>query len=72
MNRLETELIGELQVIRLNVHDKVGDALGERFDCRFTPTFIFLDGDGNEQWRSVGYLDVKRVRSSLEQVSISF
>ncbi|HJO33885.1 MAG: hypothetical protein QF501_02505 [Anaerolineales bacterium] len=65
MNRLETEMGEGLQIIRLNVHDPVGRQLGDRFDFRFTPTFIFFDANGIEQWRSLGTLDTDRVRSSV-------
>jgi hypothetical protein len=65
VNRLETELGGRLQIIRLNVHDPVGRQLGDRFDFSFTPTFIFFDANGIEQWRSLGTLDADRVRSSV-------
>jgi hypothetical protein len=54
-----------LQIIRLNVHDPVGRKIGDRFDFRFTPTFIFFDANGIEQWRSLGTLDADRVRSSV-------
>ncbi len=65
MDRLETELRGKLQIIRVNVHDTVGLKLGDRFDFRITPTFIFFDDNGIEQWRSVGALDAEHVRSSV-------
>mgnify|MGYP004202740789 CR=1 len=65
MNRLETDLIGKLQVIRINIHDPVGHELANSFDFRFTPTFIFFDANGIEQWRSVGALDVNQVHNSL-------
>ena len=65
MDRLETQLSGKLQIIRVNVHDTVGLKLGDRFDFRVTPTFIFFDHNGIEQWRTVGTLDAERVRSSI-------
>jgi hypothetical protein len=30
-----------------------------------TPTFIFFDTAGKEQWRNVGQLDAARVRTNL-------
>ena len=67
MNRLEKELSGKLQIIRVNVQDEVGQKLGQRFGCRFTPTFILFDRNGIEKWRSVGTLDVERVKASVGQ-----
>ena len=65
MDRLETELSGKLQIIQVNIHEPIGEKLANRFGFRFTPTFIFFDGNGIEQWRSVGTLDVERVHISL-------
>ena len=71
MNRLETELSGKLQVIRLNIQDPVGYKLSERFDCRIVPSFIFFDVNGIEAWRSVGSLDAEKVRTSVDQMRVS-
>ena len=67
MDRLETELSDRLQIIHLNVHEPVGQKLGNHFDFRVTPTFIFFDSNGTEQWRSVGALDVEHVRRTLTE-----
>jgi thioredoxin-related protein len=55
-----------LIVIRLNIQDPVGKAVAERFDFRFTPTFVFIDAAGNEIWRQVGFIDPQAVERSLE------
>jgi hypothetical protein len=62
---IEKEYAGKLEVIRLDVQSQAGQALGAELDFRFTPTFIFLDGLGQELWRGVGALDPQRVRDSL-------
>ena len=36
---------GKLTVIRLNIQDPAGEALLERYEFRFTPTFIFFVND---------------------------
>ncbi len=60
---------GRLTVIRLNVQDPAGEALLERFGFRFTPTFIFFDGDGEELQRWVGGILSDEVRELLEDGS---
>lgn len=67
MDGLENELVEQITFIRLNVQEPVGREMAPLYDFRFTPTFIFFDGDGNELWREVGRLDPQRVRESLER-----
>jgi thioredoxin-related protein len=62
---IEKELEGSLIVIRLDIQEKIGRELAPRYGFQYTPTFIFLDGEGNEVWREVGSLDVERVRQSV-------
>ncbi len=57
---------GELKVIRLNIQEPAGEALLERYDFRFTPTFIFFDGDGEELQRWEGAILSTEVRELLE------
>lgn len=65
MDRLELEHRGELQVIRMNVQESVGQYFGARYGVRVTPTFIIIGSSGNELWRTVGSLDADRVGESL-------
>lgn len=32
---------------------------------QYTPTFIYFDESGKEVWRTVGKLDVKKIRETL-------
>ena len=60
---------GKLIVTRLNVQDPAGEALLERYGFRFTPTFIFFDGAGEELQRWVGGILSAEVRELLEDGS---
>jgi hypothetical protein len=62
---IEREFEGRLLVIHINVQDPVGKTLGKLYDFQYTPTFIFLDGDGEELWRTIGAIDPSDVRNSL-------
>ena len=57
---------GKLKVIRLNIQEPAGEALLERYDFRFTPTFIFFDGEGEELQRWVGGIYSAEVKELLE------
>ena len=66
MDGIEQDYAGRLLVIRLNIQEEVGRELAPLFGFEFTPTFIFFDAQGTELWRSVGNLDLERLRQSLE------
>lgn len=66
MDGIEHEHEDELIVIRLNIQEPVGKAVADRFDFRYTPTFVFIDAAGNELWRQVGAIDPQNVERSLE------
>ncbi len=62
---IELENEGRLVVIRVNIQDEAGKALGEEYGFVYTPTFLFFDGDGTLEWRAVGAIDPAEVRRSL-------
>ena len=62
---IEREFAGRLKVIRLNVQDPAGEALSQEYGFQYTPTFILLDGDGQEIWRSVFVIEPAQLRSRL-------
>lgn len=66
MDELENELRNKILIIRLDVQEEVGRELALVYDFKFTPTFIFFDGEGNEIWREVGSLNPQRVKDTLE------
>jgi len=65
VNRLEESLAGQLLVLQIDIFSTAGKELAARYGSRVTPTFIMLDGDGQELWRSVGNVDPERVRESV-------
>ena len=54
----------QLRVIRIDVHGPAGSILAEQYAFQVTPTFVLLDADGEQLWRSVGSIDP----SGLEQI----
>ena len=65
MDGLETEMGTRLHVLRVNIQENVGRELAPVYDFEYTPTYIFFDAQGKELWRSVGEIDVQRVRDSM-------
>jgi len=59
---LETEWGEQVRVVRLNVQGAGVEPLLQRLNFRFTPTFILLDGNGQEAWRTVGSLPTDEAR----------
>ena len=66
MDRLERDLEGEAQVLRLSAISKVGRQLGARYGVRGVPTFFLFDGMGNMVSYQVGRLDADLVKAEIE------
>lgn len=66
VDRLEKDFEGRLIVIRLNVQEPAAMILGERYGFKYTPTFVMLDADGRQLWRTIGAVDPLQVRRSLD------
>ncbi|NIS80410.1 MAG: hypothetical protein GTO14_09435 [Anaerolineales bacterium] len=62
---IEDEFQGRLNVIRLNVQDTESKPFMALYNFQFTPTFILLDQEGRERWRSVGSINVEDLRDTL-------
>ena len=67
VDRLEKEMRGQLVVRRVDIQSAEGRKLASQYGIEATPTFIFFDSAGREQWRSAGQLDAVRVRTSLQE-----
>ena len=67
VDRLEQELQGKLVVQRVNIQSDSGKSLAARYEVEATPTFIFLDAAGKEEWRGFGILDATEIRSLLKK-----
>lgn len=67
MDGLEKELTGKLEIARINIQTQVGRDLAPVYNFEYTPTYIFFDAQGHEQWRTIGEVDPQRVRNSVNQ-----
>jgi thiol-disulfide isomerase/thioredoxin len=69
VDRLENELRGKLVVRRVNVQSADGKSLMAQYNAEGTPTFIYLDPSGTEQWRCAGKPNLSEVRALVESKS---
>jgi thioredoxin-related protein len=66
VDRLERDLVGRAEVLRLNASSELGKQLGARYGVRGVPTFFLFDGTGEIVSYQVGRLDADLVRSEIE------
>ena len=66
MDRLERDLEGQAQVLRLSALSDVGRQLGSRYGVRGVPTFFLFDGTGELVSYQVGRLDADLVKAEIE------
>src|SRR5262249_47526789 len=69
VDRAEREFKGRITFRRVDIQSGEGGKLAEQYGIERTPSFIFFDEAGEEQWRSIGKLDLPRLKSSLENAS---
>jgi thioredoxin-related protein len=68
VDRLEAEWGDRVTVLRLNVQDPAVQPILTELNFRFTPTFILLDGDGREIWRTNGIIVPDEVNEHLDRI----
>jgi len=65
VDRLERELQGQAQVLRLSAASPVGRVLVARYGVRGVPTFLLFDGSGKMIHYQVGRLDGDRIKTEI-------
>ena len=65
MDRLERDLQGQAQVLRLSASSRVGRVLVARYGVRGVPTFLLFDGSGKMIHFQVGRLDPDRIKTEI-------
>ncbi len=67
VDRLERELEGQAQVLRLSIMDDVGGELAMRYGARSVPTFVLLDGAGQVLLRQAGMPDRDGIKAAIAE-----
>ena len=65
MDRLERDLEGQIQVLRVSAWSSVGRQLAARYGVRGVPTFLLFDGSGQMFHHQVGRLDADRIKAEI-------
>lgn len=60
----------DVKVIFYDVWTDAGKPYGKQYGVEAIPTQVFLDADGNEYYRHVGYFEEKELVSILEQKNV--
>ena len=65
VDRLEQELDGEAELIRINLMSEMGLELARRYGIRASPTLLVFDGAGNVVYRQPGIPNVDAVLQAV-------
>jgi thioredoxin-related protein len=68
VDRLEQEMQGQIQVLRLSIMDDVGGQLAVRYGARGVPTFVLLNGTGEVVFQQGGMPDREAIKSAVEEL----
>jgi thioredoxin-related protein len=68
VDRLEKDLAGQAEVLRLSAWSAVGRQLSARYGVRGVPTFLLFDGSGQLTHYQVGRLDGDRVKTEIDSL----
>jgi cytochrome c-type biogenesis protein len=66
VSKLERDLKGQVQVLRLSIGSSVGRQAAVEYGVRGVPTFLLFDGSGQIVHYQVGRLDAERMRAEIE------
>jgi thioredoxin-related protein len=68
VDRLERDLEGQAEVLRLSALSAVGRQMGAQYGVRGVPTFLLFDGSGQMIHYQVGRLDADRVKAEINSL----
>jgi thiol-disulfide isomerase/thioredoxin len=66
VDRLEADLTGQADLLRLNVKADVGRRLASSWGVRGVPTFFVFDGAGDVVYAQAGAPDVEAIRGAVD------
>lgn len=70
MERLEKDFAGKVRVVFYDVWTKEGRPYAAQYGIRAIPTQVFLDRDGNEFYRHLGYFPYEEIVELLKKHSV--
>jgi thioredoxin 1 len=70
MEDIKKEYIGQVEVVFYDVWTAAGRPFGEKYQIRVIPTQVFLDKDGKEYFRHVGFFPKEELVKVLKQQGV--
>ncbi len=70
MEKLEKDFSGKVRVVFYDVWTKEGKPYAAQYGIRAIPTQVFLDRDGNEFYRHLGYFSYEEIVELLKKHSV--
>ena len=70
MERLEKDFTGKVRVVFYDVWTKEGKPYAAQYGIRAIPTQVFLDREGNEFYRHLGYFPYEEIVGLLKKHSV--
>jgi len=67
VDQAEKEYEGRLTILRINIQDPLGRELRPVYNFQYTPTFIFIDEQGQELWRIIRDFDAVKLRAEMSK-----
>lgn len=71
VDRLETQLTGKAEVIRLNLMTQVGRQAAARYGVRGVPTLVVVDGAGNPVYGRYGIPNPGQVVEQVDTLLVA-
>ncbi|GAB4117797.1 MAG: thioredoxin family protein [Candidatus Caldatribacteriota bacterium] len=70
MKEIEEEYKGQVKVIFYDVRTAFGEPYKKKYNIRAIPTQVFLDKDGNEYFRHLGFFPKEEIVKVLQQQGV--
>jgi len=67
VDKAEKEYGKRLVIMRINIQDPLGVELKSVYNYQYTPTFIFIDKQGQERWRTIGDFNEAQLRAEMNK-----
>tara|TARA_B100000676_G_C17948507_1_gene770651 strand:- start:264 stop:488 length:225 start_codon:yes stop_codon:yes gene_type:complete len=65
VNRTKSLMSNQIDIVKINVSEEKHHNLASDMKIEVTPTFVFLDKNRKEQWRTKGYLNPWQIQETL-------
>jgi len=68
VDRLERDLVGKTEVVRIDVLSKMGRQVAARYGVRGLPTLLVVDGQGEVTLTQIGFIKPGGVKNEVNKL----